>query len=104
MALHSAPRDDLISHRRCRLRRVARRESNSRGTNTARYQTQSRPAALRWLPLPYSYRKAHDDIWPDMVAALKNGGAHNYSIALHPGTLQLFGFVEVRARRTRGGG
>lgn len=26
------------------------------------------------------YKKAHDEIWPDMVQALKNYGMNNYSI------------------------
>jgi len=44
-----------------------------------------------------AYRAAHDAIWPDMVAALKEAGASNYSISLLPATRQLFAFVEVRA-------
>jgi L-rhamnose mutarotase len=34
------------------------------------------------------YRKAHDEIWPDMAAAIRASGITNYSIFLRPdGTL-----------------
>jgi L-rhamnose mutarotase len=41
------------------------------------------------------YARRHQPIWDDLAAVLKAHGAHNYSIFLHPGTLQLFGYVEV---------
>lgn len=41
------------------------------------------------------YERRHRPIWDDLAATLKSHGAHNYSIFLHPGTLQLFGYVEV---------
>jgi len=41
------------------------------------------------------YEKRHRPIWPELEAVLKKHGAYNYSIFLHEGTNQLFGFVEV---------
>ena len=41
------------------------------------------------------YEKRHNPIWPDLEQTLKNHGVHNYSIFLHPETLQLFGYVEI---------
>jgi L-rhamnose mutarotase len=41
------------------------------------------------------YEKRHSPIWPELQAALKEHGVHNYSIFLHPGTRQLFGYVEI---------
>ena len=36
------------------------------------------------------YRQRHDDIWPELVALLKEAGIEDYSIHFHPGTHQLF--------------
>lgn len=41
------------------------------------------------------YARRHQPIWEELEAALKEHGAHNYSIFLHPETRQLFGYVEV---------
>ncbi len=41
------------------------------------------------------YAERHNPIPADLEAALKEGGAHNYSIFLHEETLQLFGYVEI---------
>jgi L-rhamnose mutarotase len=41
------------------------------------------------------YEKRHRPIWPELEAVLKEHGAHNYSIFLHPETHQLFGYVEI---------
>jgi L-rhamnose mutarotase len=39
------------------------------------------------------YKKAHDEIWPDMAKALRDCGFHNYSIFFRPdGTL--FAYLE----------
>lgn len=43
------------------------------------------------------YKKRHDELWPDMVEMLKAHGGHNYSIFLHPQTLQLFAYVEIES-------
>jgi L-rhamnose mutarotase len=51
---------------------------------------------LRDASVVPQYRKAHDEIWPEMAAMLREHGSHNYSISLLPSTLQLFGYVEVR--------
>lgn len=39
------------------------------------------------------YKKRHDDIWPELVDELKQAGVEDYSIFLHPQTLQLFGVL-----------
>ena len=41
------------------------------------------------------YEKRHSPIWTDLEQELKDHGAHNYSIFLHPETRQLFAFVEI---------
>jgi L-rhamnose mutarotase len=41
------------------------------------------------------YERRHSPIWPELEKVLKDHGAHNYSIFLHPETRQLFGYVEV---------
>ena len=41
------------------------------------------------------YRTRHNPIWPELEAALKAHGAHNYSIFLEPEASELFGYVEV---------
>ena len=41
------------------------------------------------------YEKRHRPIWAELAATLKSHGVHNYSIFLHEGTRQLFGFVEI---------
>ena len=40
------------------------------------------------------YKKRHDEIWPELVALLKKAGIHDYSIFLHPDTLQLFAVLK----------
>jgi L-rhamnose mutarotase len=39
------------------------------------------------------YRRRHAAVWPEMLAALKVAGAHDYSIFLHDD--DLFGYLEV---------
>jgi L-rhamnose mutarotase len=41
------------------------------------------------------YEKRHNPIWADLEQTLKDHGAHNYSIFLHPETRQLFAYVEI---------
>ena len=41
------------------------------------------------------YQKRHNPLPADLEEALKEGGAHNYSIFLHEETLQLFCYVEI---------
>lgn len=41
------------------------------------------------------YERRHSPIWADLQAVLKEHGANNYSIFLHPETRQLFGYVEI---------
>jgi L-rhamnose mutarotase len=43
--------------------------------------------------LKAEYKKAHDEIWPDMASAIKDAGIGNYSIYFRPdGTL--FAYLE----------
>ena len=39
------------------------------------------------------YKRRHDDIWPELVALLKQAGVSDYSIHLDPDTLILFGVL-----------
>ena len=41
------------------------------------------------------YERRHRPIWPELEKVLQDHGVHNYSIFLHPGTHQLFGYVEI---------
>jgi len=41
------------------------------------------------------YERRHRPIWDELAAVLRAHGAHNYSIFLHPQTLQLFAYVEI---------
>lgn len=41
------------------------------------------------------YKKRHDEIWPELAGLLKQSGISDYSIFLDPGTLDLFGVLEV---------
>jgi L-rhamnose mutarotase len=43
------------------------------------------------------YERRHRPIWDELAAVLKAHGAHNYSIFLHPGTRQLFGYAEIES-------
>jgi L-rhamnose mutarotase len=42
------------------------------------------------------YRKRHDEIWPELVALLKQAGVSNYSIHLDAETDILFAYLERR--------
>jgi L-rhamnose mutarotase len=42
---------------------------------------------------PVVYRRRHDEIWPEMLAALRSAGMHNYSI-FRDGA-KLFAYLEV---------
>ncbi len=42
---------------------------------------------------PEEYKRRHDEIWPEMVAALRGAGIRNYSIFRHGSTL--FAYLEV---------
>lgn len=42
---------------------------------------------------PAEYKRRHDEIWPEMVQALRGAGIHNYDIFLHGSTL--FATLEV---------
>ncbi|MBV8141772.1 MAG: L-rhamnose mutarotase [Verrucomicrobia bacterium] len=41
------------------------------------------------------YQKRHSPIWTELEDVLHANGVHNYSIALHPETGQLFAYAEI---------
>ena len=43
------------------------------------------------------YEQRHNPIWPDLEAALRALGVHNYSIFLLPDTRQLFAYAEIES-------
>jgi len=43
------------------------------------------------------YRRRHNPIWPELEALLRDHGVTNYSIHLHPQTLQLFAYAEIQS-------
>ena len=47
---------------------------------------------------PVEYKQKHDDIWPEMLAALRGAGIHNYSIFRHGTTLFAYFECEDFAR------
>jgi L-rhamnose mutarotase len=40
------------------------------------------------------YKKHHEAVWPDMLAALRRTGCHNYTLFMRPDGL-LFGYFET---------
>jgi L-rhamnose mutarotase len=44
-----------------------------------------------------AYERLHNPIWPELERVLKEFGVGNYSIFLHPGTRQLFAYVEIES-------
>ena len=47
------------------------------------------------------YRKRHDEIWPDLKAALAEAGICDYSIFLDEETLNLFAVLRLRPDNNR---
>lgn len=43
------------------------------------------------------YERRHREIWPEMLAVLKEHGVHNYSISLDRETSILFGYAEIES-------
>jgi L-rhamnose mutarotase len=43
------------------------------------------------------YERRHNPIWPELQAALKTHGVHNYSIFLDRSTEQLLGYAEIES-------
>ena len=41
------------------------------------------------------YEKRHNQLWPEMIDMIHEHGGKNYSIALDPETLILFGYIEI---------
>lgn len=47
------------------------------------------------------YRRRHDEIWPELSAALTAAGIVDYSIFLDPETLSLFAVLKLKPDNTR---
>ena len=45
--------------------------------------------------LKEEYKKAHDEIWPELVKAMNNCGIHNYSIYYNESDGIVFNYLEV---------
>lgn len=43
------------------------------------------------------YERRHRPIWRELEDTLRAHGVHNYSIFLHEGTRQLFGYAEIES-------
>ena len=41
------------------------------------------------------YQQRHNPIWQELAEVLQTHGVHNYSIAVHPDTGQLFAYAEI---------
>ncbi len=41
------------------------------------------------------YERRHNPIWPELKSVLEEHGVSNYSIFLHPDTLQLLAYAEI---------
>lgn len=50
---------------------------------------------------PVEYKRRHDEIWPEMLAALRGAGIHNYSIFRHGEVLFAYLECEDFARMAR---
>jgi L-rhamnose mutarotase len=48
------------------------------------------------------YRRRHDEIWPELVKVLEEGGISDYSIFLDPETLVLFGVQKLEEAHDAG--
>ncbi|MDO3386674.1 L-rhamnose mutarotase [Gilvimarinus sp. SDUM040013] len=46
------------------------------------------------------YEKRHDEIWPELERELRSAGVSDYSIFLHPQTLQLFAVLKREDNHT----
>jgi L-rhamnose mutarotase len=46
------------------------------------------------------YERRHRPIWQELEEVLKQHGVHNYSIFLHAGTRQLFGYAEIESEES----
>ena len=43
------------------------------------------------------YERRHNELWPEMIDMIHAHGGRNYTIALDPDTLTLFGYIEIDA-------
>lgn len=50
------------------------------------------------------YEKRHNQLWPEMVDMIHEHGGKNYTIALDPETLVLYGYIEIEDEELWGKG
>ncbi len=65
---------------------------------------QDRPLAFRMQLKPgvsAEYERRHDELWPDLAAALRKAGIHDYSIFLDEETMSLFAVLRLRPDNTK---
>lgn len=60
------------------------------GYTTKAFKMQLKPGVVE------EYKRRHDELWPDLAAALDGAGIFDYSIFLDEGTLSLFAVLKVR--------
>ena len=67
------------------------------GPRTVNPSTMLRKAFVMQLKpgVEKEYARRHNPIWDELADVLKAHGVSNYSIFLHPGTRQLFGYAEI---------
>lgn len=59
-------------------------------------------SVMKLLPgFEEEYERRHREIWPDLVALLKQSGIRNYSIFLDKGSGNLFAFLESEQQELR---
>jgi L-rhamnose mutarotase len=66
--------------------------------------TESRPLAFRMQlkqGVAAEYERRHDELWPDLAAALRKAGIFDYSIFLDEQTMSLFAVLRLRPDNRR---
>lgn len=61
---------------------------------TRAFRMQLKPGAVD------EYRRRHDALWPELAAALRDAGIHDYSIFLDEDTLGLFAVLKLHPGET----
>src|SRR5262245_51481873 len=64
-------------------------------TETLAFRMRLKPGAVA------EYRRRHEELWPDLAAALREAGIYDYSIFLDEETLHLFAVLKLRAGHKR---
>jgi L-rhamnose mutarotase len=64
-------------------------------TTTVAFRMQLKPG------MAAEYRRRHEQLWPELAAALREAGIHDYSIFLDEQTLHLFAVLKLREGHRR---